>query len=513
MPSTQPVWQEVPDSAAFRSELPATVDVCVVGAGIAGLTVAYQLARAGKTVAVVEARSIGSGMTSCTTAHLANVIDDRFVNVIKVRGESNARKAADAHAAAIDFIEQTVAREQIDCRFARVSGFLVAASEKDHRMLADEADAAETCGVTVERLPTFPGQKFRGGRCLRFPRQGRFEPMAYLAGLAKAITDRGGAIVTGRRVKEVEDGSPCRVATEDGRDLRAHAVVMATNSPVNDRVRLHTKQFPYMTYVIGLKVPAAGMPDALIWDTIDPYHYVRLAGKPGPDGADTLIVGGEDHKTGQEDDAIDRFAKLEAWARHHVPAAGELTHRWAGQVLETLDGLAYIGRNPGDENVYVVTGDSGMGMTHGTVAGLLIPDLIAGTQNPWADLFDPSRTPVRSAGEFVSENANVAWQYTDYLTGSEVDSLDDIKPGSGAVVRMGLRKVAVYRDDQGALHGCSAMCPHLGAVVHWNPAEQTWDCPAHGSRFDCEGKVKQGPANVDLEPVELLAENAVGGSK
>ena len=193
-------------------------------------------------------------------------------------------------------------------------------------------------------------------------------------------------------------------------------MVVATNSPVNDRFTLHTRQFPYMTYVVGLKVPR-GLPDVLIWDTLDPYHYARLAGKPGPDGSDTLIVGGEDHKTGQEHDGEERFRKLAEWAHDHFPTAGEVTHQWAGQVLETLDGLANIGRNPGDENVYVVTGDSGMGMTHGTIAALLIPELIAGNGHPWKDVFDPAGAGA-GGREFVAENVNVAWQYADYLTGS-----------------------------------------------------------------------------------------------
>jgi glycine/D-amino acid oxidase-like deaminating enzyme/nitrite reductase/ring-hydroxylating ferredoxin subunit len=501
MPSTQPVWQEVTDDRAFRSPLPASIDVCVIGAGIAGLSVAYHLAANGKKVVVVEARSIGSGMTSCTTAHLASALDDRFTTLIRRRGEDAARQGANAHAAAIDAVERIVDAERIDCGFARVSGFLVAASPKDHELLHEEAAAARKLGIDAERLASFPLPGFRGGECLRFPRQGRFEPMAYLQGLARAVVRHGGLIATNTRVRSVEDGTPAKVTTDDGFEIRARAVVVATNSPVNDRVRLHTKQFPYMTYVIGLKVTTA-LPDALIWDTLDPYHYCRLAGKPGPDGSDTLIVGGEDHKTGQASDGEERFAHLEAWAYTHFPTAGRVTHKWAGQVLETLDGLAHIGRNPGDENVYVVTGDSGMGMTHGTIAGLLIPSLIAGEDHPWKEAFDPGRTPVRGAGEFVSENANAAWQYTDYLTGSEVDSVDVIEPEGGAVVRSGLTKIAVYRDENGDLHKCSAVCPHLGAVVHWNSAEKTWDCPAHGSRFDCEGRVIQGPANTNLTPVQ-----------
>ncbi|HYH69503.1 MAG TPA: FAD-dependent oxidoreductase [Urbifossiella sp.] len=500
MPSTSSVWQSVGDAAAFHSAIPASADVCVIGAGIAGMSVAYSLARLGKRVVVLEARGVGAGMTSVTTAHLASVLDDRYYRLIEVRGEETARRGVQAHAAAIDFIEENAAREGIDCGFKRLDGYLVAASEKDHDELDRELEAARTLGVSVEPRQVAPA--FGGGQCLRFPRQGRFEPMAYLQGLARAVVKLGGTIVTNARAEAVEDGSPCKVTVRGG-ELRANAVVVATNSPFNDRFAIHTKQYPYMTYVVGLRANLAAVPDALVWDTIDPYHYVRQAGKPDAAGFDTLIVGGEDHKTGHADDGDERFAKLEEWARKTFPQAGEVTHRWAGQVLETGDGLGFIGRNPGDTNVYVVTGDSGMGMTHGSIAGILIPRLIASGSHPWEAVFAPGRTPVRTAGEFLQENADVALQYAAWLSGGDVKSADEIEPGCGAVIRSGLSKLAVYRDDSGKLHACSAKCPHLGAVVQWNDAEKTWDCPAHGSRFDSRGKVIQGPANAPLERTEL----------
>ncbi len=500
MSSTEPVWQRAPDDATFSTTVPTSADVCVIGAGIAGLSVAYTLARAGKRVVVLEAgAAVGAGVTAVTSGHLSSVVDDYFSMLIRIRGVEAARAAAAAHAAAIDAIEETIGREKIACDFRRIDGYLFAASDADHDFLDREAEAARSLGVPVEPLIAVP--KFGSGKCLRFPRQARFEPVAYLAGLARAVVRLGGTIATRARAESVADGTPCRVKVR-GEELTASAVVVATNSPINDRYAIHTKQFPYMTYVIGIRVKPGDAPDALVWDTADPYHYVRLAGKPAADGTDTLVVGGEDHKTGHAADGEDRFARLEAWARGRVKSLGALTHRWAGQVFETLDGLGYIGRNPGDANVYVATGDSGMGLTHGTIAGALIPALVAGAPHPWESVFAPDRTPVLSLAEFAGENADVALQYASWLTGGDVSSTDQIRPGCGAIVRSGLSKLAVYRDDGGTVHSCSAKCPHLGAVVRWNDTEKTWDCPAHGSRFGPRGEVMQGPANTPLEPAK-----------
>jgi Rieske Fe-S protein len=253
-----------------------------------------------------------------------------------------------------------------------------------------------------------------------------------------------------------------------------------------------------MTYVIGARVPRGSVPAVLSWDTGDPYHYVRVASYGGDD---ILIVGGEDHKSGQADDASERHARLEAWTRERFPMVKDLPFRWGGQVMETVDYLSFTGRNPLDsDNVYVHTGDSGMGLTHGTIAGMLLCDLILGRTNAWAELYDPSRKTVGAAREYAAENLNVVRQYTDWLTPGEVHSVDQIAAEGGAVMRRGLQKVAVYRDAHGVVHERSAVCPHLGCIVHWNRAEKTWDCPCHGSRFDCKGQVINGPANKNLAP-------------
>jgi Rieske Fe-S protein len=327
-----------------------------------------------------------------------------------------------------------------------------------------------------------------------------------LAAVAAAIKKQGGKICTNTHADSIEGGDKSKIKAGKF-TVTADSVVVATNTPINDRFAIHTKQFPYMTYVVGARVPRGSVHDGLYWDTLDYYHYVRLQElEAEEDGEapehDLLIVGGEDHKSGQADDADERHERLESWTRQRFPIE-EVEFTWGGQCMETMDGLAFIGRNPMDaENVYIATGDSGMGVTHGTIAGMLLADLILGRENPWAKLYDPSRKNVWAAGTFTKENLNVAAQYTEWLTPGEVSSIDEIAPGSGAVLRRGMTKVAVSRDQNGKVCELSAVCPHLECIVQWNPAEQTWDCPCHGSRFHADGTVVNGPANSNLKPIE-----------
>jgi glycine/D-amino acid oxidase-like deaminating enzyme/nitrite reductase/ring-hydroxylating ferredoxin subunit len=511
MPRSNSLWLETDYPQTFRPlNADARADVCVVGAGIAGATTAYLLAREGRSVILLDDGRPGCGQTGLTTAHLSNEMDDRYTEILRLHGRDGARLAAHSHRAAIERIEAIAELEGIACDFERVSGYLFPGDGHSDRELDDELEAARDAGVDVERLsgPTVTGVKL--GACLHFPRQGQFHPMKYLNGLAAAIQRRGGRIHTGTRVTDVTGGGSVVVKTADNFTVTAGAAVVATNSPFVDTFAIHTKQAPYHTYVVAARVAPGAITHALYWDMVDPYHYVRLQrttnaalGGDNDEALDLLIVGGEDHKAAHAQDAEARYAALEDWMRRHFPAAQEVEFRWSGQVMETQDGLAFIGRNPADAaNVYVATGDSGMGMTHGTIAGMLLTDLIAGRSNPWEELYDPARIRTGAAGEFVKENLDVALQYASWLTGGEVSSLDDIVPNTGAVVRDGLRKVAVFRDEAGELHRHSAVCTHLGCIVGWNAAASTWDCPCHGSRFDPYGKVVNGPANEDLRTAD-----------
>ena len=503
MPRHESVWSATAHLPHCRPlDANVHVDVCIVGAGIAGLSTAYHLTQAGKSVAVLDDGPLAGGMTSMTSGHLVNMLDDRYFELEKLHGAEGMRVAADSHSAAIERIDEIVRREAIECDFSRLDGYLFLAEGDKRATLERELDAAHRAGLAGVELAARAPYAWDTGPCLRFPRQAQFHPLKYLAGLAAAIERAGGRIYCDSHADHVEGGVP-GVVYVGNHVVTGDALVVATNVPINNRLTLHTKQAPYMTYVIGARVPRGSVPQVLAWDTGDPYHYIRLQPLDGNEGSDDLlIVGGEDHKSGQAHDSPERYRKLEAWARQRFTTMREVEFNWGGQIMEPIDYLGFIGHNPMDhENIYVATGDSGMGLTHGTIAGMLLCDLILGRPNPWAKLYSPARVPVKAAGEFAREDLNMAAQYADWLTPGDVKSADEIAADSGAIVRRGLEKLAVYRDANGALHERAAACPHLGCIVHWNPGEKTWDCPCHGSRFDAYGKVMNGPANQDLASV------------
>lgn len=509
---TTSIWHgtfKVPEFEKLKES--TTADCCVVGAGIAGMSTAYLLAKAGKKVVVVDDGPIGGGETGRTTAHLTAAMDDRIYVLEKVHGEEAARQVVESHTAAIHRIEMIVKQENIDCDFKRLDGYLFPAKRGQEAEIDKELQAAHRAGLAdVRKVERAPIANYETGPALKFPEQAQFHALKYIAGLAKAITEKGGRIYCRSHVSAVEPGKQCKVQIEGGLTITADAVCVCTNGSITDMVQTHAKQAPYRTCVIGLNVPRGSVEPALYWDMASPYHYVRLQPidstsipiTKGDTLADVLIVGGEDFKTAHEHDEASRWHRLESWAREHWPQAGPVLYRWSGQVLEPNDYIAFIGRNPdGAENVYMASGDSGQGMTHGMIAGMILSDLVQGRENPWAKLYDPKRVTLslKPIEEFAKENIDDVIQVAkDFL--SPGASENDIPRGEGRVIRRGVHKVAAYRDDSGTMHYCSALCTHLKCVVGWNPAEKSWDCPCHGSRFDPKGKVLNGPAVDDLPP-------------
>jgi glycine/D-amino acid oxidase-like deaminating enzyme/nitrite reductase/ring-hydroxylating ferredoxin subunit len=500
---TESLWRATHQVGGFR---PLTgnldADVAVVGGGITGLTAALMLSRAGKRVALLERDTIGSGETGNTTSHLTEAVDGRYPTLIRDYGAEGARLVAQSSRDAIDWIERLVTEAAIDCGFARVPGYLYTEREADLARLADELDAARRAGCAVEwmdqvplPLKTFGGVKWEG--------QAQLHATAYLDGLLKEAITQGLQLYENTRVLGVHEDLPCRVETNRG-TVRAADVFVAANVPVNNRVLLHTKIAAYRSYAIAAGAPT-GFAPGLFWDTADPYHYTRVQ---EVDGMQYLIVGGEDHRTGEKVDTEACYERLTTYAQKRFNILGP-EFRWSGQIIEPADGLPFIGRNSAAQRVYVATGYSGNGMTFGTLAGMIVSDLILGRANPYATLYDATRIKARAAAvDYVKENlAFPAHLITDRLTSINAEDrpIQTLRPGEGAVFNSDEGKVAVCRDRQGVVHACSAVCTHLGCDVAWNSSEQTWDCPCHGSRFSPEGTVINGPAVSDLRRVPVMA--------
>jgi glycine/D-amino acid oxidase-like deaminating enzyme/nitrite reductase/ring-hydroxylating ferredoxin subunit len=501
MPSyTKSVWMEGVETAPQHPHLHGEqrAEVAIIGGGITGITAACLLARTGKKVVVIEARSVGEGETGRTTAHITSAIDQRYRSIMAKFGSDGALAVHRSHQAAIDRIEGFVKELAIDCRFERVSGFLYA--ERPQQVAAVEAEAAacKQLRIPAELTDTvtlpFPVQ-----RALCFPDQAQFHPRRYLLALAEALVRDGGRIFEDSPVLEVEDGRPCRVVTDDGAVTADH-VLVAAHVPITNRVFLHTKIAAYRTYALAAQLPGPA-PRGLFWDTDDPYHYIRS--QPLADGGEVLIVGGEDHKVGQETDTNGPFERLEQYLEAHFGRL-PITHSWSGQIIEPVDGLPYIGKNALSSRIHVATGYAGQGMTGGTLAAMILSDQVRGIANPFSHLYDATRIkPLAAAKEFVRENV-------DYPTHLVADRLRrhrhpaaNLAPGEGAVLTLGGERLAVYRNPAGELHALSPVCTHLGCLVNWNTAEKSWDCPCHGSRFDPAGRVLNGPAVAALEARDL----------
>jgi glycine/D-amino acid oxidase-like deaminating enzyme/nitrite reductase/ring-hydroxylating ferredoxin subunit len=491
-------------------------DVLIIGGGIAGLTTAYALAKEGMKVVLVEDGNIGSGETGRTTAHLTCALDARYMDLEKTFDLPTAKLAAQSHSSAIEWIANTVQQNNIDCNFQRVNGYLFTHPSDTTENLQEEYKATQRAGLTTEMLNSIPSIATDQVKwCIKFPNQAQFHIMKYLRGLSDAIIQSGGKIYTQTKAENISKNG----ASANGFTIKANHIVVATNTPINDWVTMHTKQWPYRSYIIAFKIPKGKIPYALWWDTGDqnskwiskPYHYVRL--EKFTEEYDLLISGGEDHRTGQADDEFikeeDRYHLLEKWTRQHFPLILGIEFQWSGQIMEPVDSLAYIGKNPGDDNIYIITGASGNGMTHGTLGGIIIKDIITGKNNPWIKMYSPSRITLNTTGDYLHEVVNMVAQYGDWFTQDEIKETEELKLGEGAVISTGLNKKAVYRDENNIIHACTAVCPHLGAILQWNADEKTFDCPMHGSRFTAEGKVINGPASSDLKQIVTKEEQIV----
>ena len=499
-----PYWSESVSFPRFaKLDQDARAEVVVVGGGITGLTAAYLLLAAGKSVIVLERSRCAEVDTGHTSAHLTMVTDTRLPALVKRFGRTHAQAVWDAGLAAIAQIDTIIRDHEIDCDFAWVDGYLhalpeVQPAETSLDTLEDEAVLARELGFDAEFAAEVP---LVGGPGVRFEGQARFHPRKYLARLAKEIVAKGGRI---HEHSEADTfcADPLSI-TVNGSTVACDDIIIATHNPLvgvastSGAALFQTKLALYTSYVVAGRVAKGQAPDALMWDTADPYHYLRL--DPHRDH-DLVIFGGEDHKTGQVADTVACFTRVEKALGTMVPGVA-ISHRWSGQVIETPDGLPFIGRTA--DHQYAATGFSGNGLTFGTLGAMMMTDAILGRSNPWAELFAPERKALgRGLWEYITENADYPYyMIRDRFAGADGRSLRAVKRGQGKVIERNGTKVAVFRDESGATTLRSAICTHMGCVVAWNTAERTWDCPCHGSRFKPNGDVISGPAEAPLPDV------------
>ncbi|KAF2146545.1 uncharacterized protein K452DRAFT_282719 [Aplosporella prunicola CBS 121167] len=520
---TDPVWihlEPYKNHPRFpKLEQDIETDVCIVGSGIAGISTAYELVVRGHNVVMIEAREVLSGETGRTSGHLSNALDDGYEQIEKKHGFEGAKQAAESHSWALARVGEISEKLGIKCEYRQLPGYEISQypkGQKEHddeiKELKSEVEKAKSLGLNVEYRDNFVVKGWDGAIDQRdaviFQKQATFHPTQYLIGILKWLKEQPNfQCYTHTRMASLEEKGievlgmgrkTVKVETIDGKTITCSHAVEATVVPLQ-KLSVVAEMEYNRTYCIAIRVPKGSIEDCLIYDNADAYKYVRFTQCDEKD--DYLVVGGCDHKVGQEDTG-GRFEELEQWVRQRFTHAGTVDYKWSGQIYEPVDYMAFIGKNPHQKHTFIVTGDSGNGLTHGVLAGRLIADEIEEKPNPWSKLYDPNRTGsiVKSLPTMLAHDAQINMQYKRFLQ-SDITDIEDLAPGTGGVLNPTLSKpVAVYKDENGQAHRFSALCPHMKGVVCWNNTEKSWDCPVHGSRFSKDGVCVTGPAKMGLGP-------------
>ena len=494
---TEAVWNSSTNAAAFpQLSKDIEVDVAVVGAGITGLTTAYLLYQNNLKVAVVEQKRIGMGTTGSSTGNLYAPIDERLFTVESKHDEKTMKEVAASRIAATDLIEKIAQELQIECDFERVPWHLFenGSHPGEDKKVMMEFEAIKKMSLPANNVipANFP---LPVNTIATMPNQAQFNPLKYVQGMASWLKTTECAIYENTRVLHVKDGTPCEIETDHGK-IKANKVVMATHTP-KGIYGVHTAMQVKREYAMAVKLKGKLPSPGIYWHALGTQQY-SLRPYKNEEG-EFLLVLGEPHKVGEKENNETCFEKIETYIRKHFQVQS-IAYKWAAQNYKPADNIPYIGSSPLEKNIYIATGFAADGLVYGTLSGLIISDLIAGKENKWSQIYDPKRfTPLASATNFAKENFTVTKNLLkDYLFYGQADALNEIKPGEGKTIKLDNERLAAYRDEVGTIHAVSAICPHMGCVVHWNQAEKSWDCPCHGSRFSIDGTVLEGPAIHDL---------------
>jgi len=496
------LWQDTVEaySSSTNNHAERYFDVVIAGAGITGITTALLLQKAGKSVLIAEAKSIGFGTTGGTTAHLNTFLDTPYQVIQSKFGDSKAQLTAKAVQEALDLIKHNIKEYKIDCGYKELSAYLFSQDEKQSKELEDIYKGAHDCKVKCSWSKEIP-VPISFEKAIEFPGQATFHPMRYVRSLVDSFEKAGGILLEDCRIQAVDEGSPHTVQSTRG-NFKTENFIYATHIPPGVNL-LHFRCAPYRSYALAVKLQnKADYPSSLVYDMYDPYHYYRTQ---EIDGELYFIAGGEDHKTGHEENTNGCFTRLEAHVKKYFPVQS-VSYQWSSQYFEPNDGLPYIGHLPQHpEKMYVATGYGGNGMIHSAIAAMTLTEMIVTGNSEYEELFNPNRIKVVAGfTNFVKEAADVVGNLIGkVLPSDKLKELAELAPGEARVVKYEGHRLAIYKDDQGKVYPLNSACTHIKCEVAWNTAEKTWDCPCHGSRFSFTGEMVTAPARKDLELIKL----------
>jgi len=497
---TRSIWNAHSEKTSFKTlDQNIEVDVAIIGGGITGITTAQLLKSSGLRVAVLEAKEVGRGTSGHSTGNLY-VITDQLLSPIKNKYDNSVLQTVlQARTEAFSLIARNVKDYNIDCDYKTQSMYVF--EDSFTNKIEEELDTARAAGLAhneITALPV-PVEFYRG---MEIPGQATFNPLLYVQGLARHIDDDKCNIYENTEVREItEENSEVRLITTSG-NVKARQVIHATHTPKGIEVQYHTVLGAYREYGIAAKLEDNSLyPDGIYWGYQDKEKFsIRSYER---NGEKFLLCIGKPHKVGQAEDNEEHIRKLIDFVGERFRIK-EVVYKWGGQHYKPADLLPYIGKKSSSSRQYVATGFATDGLVYGTLSAQIISAEILGKGTLYDGIFKASRhQPLKAAKEFIKENADVAVEFVKGLFTAEMKEMEAVLPGEAKIIVKDNHKIAVHRDREGVLTATSAICTHMGCQVHFNNAEETWDCPCHGSRFSKTGEVIEGPA---LRPLKRLDE-------